>query len=208
MTKINKLILGIFLLFSCCKSFAGIIAVDFTTGPVSQRSTGSSWVFGYQFIANKNLYVTDLGYFDSFKDGLTEQHAVGVFDSTGNLLTSTFVTPSSTLEGWFRWTKIDALFLNSGNQYTVMGIAGTEFYGADTPVSSLVINPLISFSASIYNASGTLNSSGSIWGSTIFGGNIKVIDADTKPNPVPTPSTIIMLISCLTLMVVRRRKGY
>lgn len=201
MKHLKHLIAVFSLLILSSNASANVIAIDLPDTLADQRSTASYWVFGFDFIANTDLLVTELGYFDSFKDGLTESHEVGIFDENGVLLTSGVVTNANTLEGWFRWVEIAEIVLKAGSKYSVMGVAGSELYAADIANTDLVIDTNITYLNTVYNDSGALTSGGSGFRSiSFFGGNFKA-------TAVPAPSTLVLFLLSGLIIVRKRRKA-
>ncbi|HHD64878.1 MAG TPA: hypothetical protein ENK96_11095 [Desulfobulbaceae bacterium] len=68
-----------FLMFLCAVTLvfgmvgsAGASAIDFTD--VTTNFTNGSWSLGFEFTTNEDIYVTSLGFYDDYRDGLTESH--------------------------------------------------------------------------------------------------------------------------------------
>ena len=54
---------------------------------------GGTQTLGYAFTALSNTFVTGFGVFDHLKDGLTVDHEIGLWASTGTLLATASVSP-------------------------------------------------------------------------------------------------------------------
>ena len=80
---------------------------------------GFSWTLGYEFIPAVDIEVTDLGFFDLGADGLGGTHEVALWDANGNLISSTFVSTSDPIVGFYRFSSISPVQLSGGNSYVV-----------------------------------------------------------------------------------------
>ena len=120
------------------------IALDFISLGDGFDYQQGSYSLGWRFTANRDIKVTDLGFYDAKKDGLTESHKVGIYDvATQQLLASTTVAPSDPLTGFFRYHPITPVTLRGGRDYYIVAVTGTEQYAVG--VSDLIVNPAISF---------------------------------------------------------------
>lgn len=115
---------------------------------------------GYEFTANQNITVTDLGFLDASGTGLAESHEVGIYNTSGTLLASALV-PSGTaapLTGQFRYVPISGLDLTAGTEYVCAGLMNTtaDDVGYSTP-SGVSLDSRISISSdpSLYYIGGT-----------------------------------------------------
>jgi len=102
------------------------LAVDFTNP--GQEWNNGNWSLGWKFSVNAPLTVEALGFYDDQKNGLTEAHDVGIFDSTGALIVSGRVQPNDPLESWWRWTGVTPTTLVVGEEYQIAAVTGTENY--------------------------------------------------------------------------------
>jgi hypothetical protein len=85
------------------------------------HQTASPFTLGFEFTANSAITVTQLGLFDGLQDELRDSHAVGLWDSNGNLLVST-VIPSgtvATLNDKFRFVPVTPTHLVAGQNYLI-----------------------------------------------------------------------------------------
>jgi hypothetical protein len=149
---LRKIFLLTFLLLPVA-ALAGNPAWDFTSP--GEIYTNESWDFGIYFTPEENITVLSLGYFD---DGnLTVNHPVGIFDLSGDLLVSALIEPSSdsggcTDVGNFCYTGVIGTNLNSGQQYEIVGISGTDNYSiSDTGFAA---NPNITYTSNLYKYDG------------------------------------------------------
>jgi hypothetical protein len=188
-------------------AFAGDLGVNFTS-PGAQNSS-SLWSLGYQFTANMNATVTGLGTFDYNQDGFAQDQQVGLWDSAGNLLASTYVSNGDPLTGFWRFHPIAGVTLVTGDTYYVASQGG-EGYTYTT--GGFTVAPEITYvlDAWHYNAN-TFNdplafpdSTESITqagGGAFFGGNVEFGTA------TPEPGTLLMLGTGLLggIGVIRRK---
>jgi hypothetical protein len=183
-------------LFGGKEAWASPLAVDFATPP-SVAPIGSTYNLGFSFTVNTNVTVTALGNVDLTAIGgasYTQPQQVGLWNSSGTLLASTYVTSSDPLTNSFwRFNAITPVNLIAGQTYTVGGQGGAD-YAAGVPI---VVNPNITFVSDEYAYTGSLNnplvepiySSGltQLNGAAWFGGNLLL-----EPTPTPEPSTLVM----------------
>lgn len=128
-----------------------------TTGHREASATTLGWVFD----VNQTISVTSLGYFDSGSDGLFEEHSVGIFDGSGNLISSTLIPAGvlGRLDGGFRYIEITPFFLAPGS-YTAAATIGSlasdpvSYFGRFTTMSQISIPE----GASRYTEAGTYTS--------------------------------------------------
>ncbi len=80
-----------------------------------------NWTLGFEFIANHDIELVSLGFFDDGADGLTDSHDVAIWDSSGNLIASVTVDPSDPLTGKFRYATIAPVTLTGGTTYIIGG---------------------------------------------------------------------------------------
>lgn len=176
-------------------SLAGL-AVDFGSVTAGFDTTNGSWSLGWEFTTNAPVTVTRLGYYDSGKNGLTENHDVGVFDSAGNLLVSTTVLTTDPLTGWFRFHDITPLTLQGSETYYIMGVSGSENYTFGT--TGFVVDASITFvnaeSFSPKNGALTFPNSSDGWTQALGGG---YFGPNFDTTPVPVPPTLLLLASGL-----------
>ena len=142
------------------KVFAGIVAttlcsfgqgflVDntgFTTGGQFISNDGYIGTLGYQFtVGAAPIGVLSLGVCNWSEEGLNNSHEVGLWDSQGNLLTSTIISAGSTTD-LFVYSIVTPVLLEANETY----IIGASYIGHDSD--------LIGFSDSDNNGSPTYNS--------------------------------------------------
>src|SRR5271157_1191767 len=88
---------------------------------------------GLVFTANTNFSVDALGFF--FQSDLTGPEIVGLYDSSGNLLTSATVLLSDPMVSGYLFHSIVPVALTAGSQYTVVAFIGNNdiSYGSTAP---------------------------------------------------------------------------
>ena len=168
-------------------AFAGTLGVDFTS--VGSQNSGSVWSLGYQFVANTNATVTGLGTFDYAQDGFAQDQQVGLWDSSGTLLASVYVSNGDPLQGFWRFHNIAGVTLVAGDTYYVASQGG-EGYTFST--GGFTVAPEITFvqDAFHYNANSNNNplafpdQTDHLQG--FFGGNIEF-------GTTPEPGTLMLL---------------
>jgi hypothetical protein len=158
--------------------------------PTGQSLGNGPFTLGWDFTVNSTITVNGLGVFDSGQDGLAESHAVGLWDSSGDLLASTTVGSglSGTLVDQFRYNSIAPVTLSADQTYYVGAV---WLDGADPMVfnaTGLFTNPSITYNASAYvGGSSSLAFPSNLYSDTTgyFGPNISA---------VPEPSTWAMML--------------
>lgn len=128
----------------CQASAQDAEALDFSSlGSGSDYHQGA-YCLGWRFKANQDCVVSELGFYDSKKDGLTYSHLVGIFDVvTKELVASATVSPGDPLTGFFRYQAITPVQLTAGRDYYAVADVGSESYAID--VSNLIIDPAITY---------------------------------------------------------------
>jgi hypothetical protein len=171
---------------------------------IGDGSNGSYWTLGWSFSVNSQIDVTALGVYDSGQNGLTEDHAVGLWDASGNLLASTIVPAGGgTLDNYFVFEPINGVVLDPGN-YVVGARMEDEAYNPFSVANpDITTAPEITYLINLYIDSGGLDfPTGSLTGTVgYFGGDFQFV-------PVPEPSQIefgaLMLIGAAGNAIRRR----
>jgi hypothetical protein len=201
---------GLCCAFAALPGTAIASAYEFTSAPTSSDSQLS---LGFAFSTNSAVTVTQLGYYDDGGNGFATQHGVGIFDSLGNLLTSTLLSSGTVdgLIGHFRYGAITPFTLAAGQTYTLAattyGFADPWAYGeAGTTIAGFTVDPSISIAPN--SALYTYQSDNILRDPTTHFSNYTIY---AGPNfiaaNVPEPGTLGILASALAIgWVIRRRR--
>lgn len=85
----------------CTSLYAHGAAINLTT-PGSEYG-GGQYTLGFEFTVSSNRTITSLGVYDSGANGLSSNAQIGIWDTSGNLLTSTTILAGTgQLDGLFR----------------------------------------------------------------------------------------------------------
>jgi hypothetical protein len=102
---------------------ADVVALSITPNPNNTFNNGSGYSLGYEFHANSNMTVTQVGYFAN--PGLTETHNIGIYTAGGTLVTASTVTSADPLTVNFRYHALaSSVTLTAGQDYFIMGSSG------------------------------------------------------------------------------------
>ena len=112
-------------------SYANTIITDPGPGLVSTAidNTGVGVIAGFDFTAQTTLLVTELGMWDQSRNGFTNSHSVGLWDTAGNLLAQVQISAGTgdPLSGDFRFvTLATPVTLTAGMTY-VLGATYKNF---------------------------------------------------------------------------------
>jgi hypothetical protein len=165
-----------------------LITVSNTTG---QGLGNPPFTLGFDFTVHAPITVTELGIFDDSQNGLAESHAVGLWNSSGQLLASATVAAGTVdpLVNQFRYVPISPVDLQAGQDY-FLGALFTSVTDAllfpGTP-TGFAIAPEATFGESRFHNGGTLTfpTSSVDGGPGYFGPNLIFA--------TPEPSTLALL---------------
>lgn len=175
------------------------------SGTAASYGFSSYQTIGWQFSANQKISVDALGYFDfEFEHGLADSHQVGIWDSSGTLLTSATVDAGAVdpLVGFFRYKPITPYLLLAGQTYTIGGT--TDAFNPPAPydqwafnVVGLTTDPAISLTANAARlqptAGNTLVDPTMVGqGNVLAGPNFLIGPA---PSAVPEPGSLALLFT-------------
>lgn len=174
----------------------------------------AGWTFGNVFVVgSSNISVTRLGYIDVGLNGLTDSHAVSLWNSTGTMLGTVTVQSgtASTLQANWRWENLSSpLTLSAGQTYRVGGTTTA----ADAFTYANAGNVTVPNSVGgVLGGAGVLLSAASGDGRFIANPNTAPTSgwwvtsaANLDFTVVPEPSTWAMLAFGLTTLTIFRRR--
>jgi len=191
--------------FASPASATPVLTFDEATG----TRTNSSQSVGWQFDVLSAITATGLGWYDQGQDGLSDSHTVGIWDSSGTLLTSILVPAGSTagLDGVYRAVPIAPLLLPVGTGYIV---GGEDFFESEDGLAfnvTQVTIPQISYFDATFSGgvSGFLRPTDFSIANTGFYGPMFFVGAN--PAGAPEPATLALFgFGLLGLAVIRRRR--
>lgn len=143
----KKLVFAAFLAVSLLvpAASASVLALDFTTYGPGVSNTGN-YSLGWEFTVNSPITVDGLAFYDYNGTGDTGNHAVGIYDSSADLLVSATVTNATCPIGTAPWcvTSVTPDILSAGTYY-IMSVVGTDDYDYLQSSSGLVTIPQITY---------------------------------------------------------------
>jgi hypothetical protein len=178
-------------------------AVTYTS--VSDLSDDRPFTLGYEFTLSQSETVNALGFWDN-GDGY--DHEVGIWDSQGNLLTSTDVLGSDPEVDGFQWDSISDYILAPGT-YTIGGQAyeGGNSYDFAYDPSGLVSIPGYTWvgAEQLYGAglNDPTNNDPGYGNNGIFDVDFSVTGGSSVPDGA---STLVLLGGAIAMMGALRRK--
>lgn len=188
---------------------ATVALQSFSGGSNFPAFNGTNQTIGWSFTANDNLTVSSLGVWDMTPSNpLSQSHQVGLWSSTGTLLSSVIVQTNSLLTGEFRYESITPISLTSGSTYFIGSDITSPFSdNYRSGATSVTIAPEITF----LNAARNASSGGFSFPSTTtsnnngrFGPNFQF----TTSTAVPEPSMVISLMGFGTFALCSRFRRY
>jgi len=198
MKNMYKLILGSLMTlgFTTASSFAQINPAIQQAFPPTMSATATANL-GLVFTPNANISVNALGFYDT--PGVTTGEMVGIYNSSGSLITSANVGMTGLFDSYF-WQSITPVTLVAGQQYTVDAETGGNPFSHD---GFPIFNPLITYGFDTYN----LNSSLSFPTTTGAAPNFAGPDFSIAPSAVPDGGLTALLLgmSVASLGFVRRK---
>ena len=190
---------------------------------ISFNSPGDEYslphTLGFEFKANVDLMVTNLGFYDSGQNGLSLSHQVGIFNMAGVLLTSTtvyprsrFGPPESSLDGFFRYEPITPIQLTAGTNYVIAAVIGdgddyTFFANGTEGTRGFTVDPAITYikNRDIYTGTDSGHSNQLIFPTDTLAGYTAFFGPNFTAQPVPVPASLLLLGSGLLGLIGFRR---
>jgi hypothetical protein len=170
--------------------------------PSFSANFGTDYNFGIGFLANQDLEVDALAYYD---DGPSSaSHNVALFRMDGTKLAETIVNVSDTLIGNFRYSSIAAIKLQAGESYWVFGNSTGDNYTWN--VDNFVVNPMLTSIRYSYAVANSLAAEFSIDAGTdsdmnnaYWGPGLSIHAASVA---VPEPASYLLLLAGLAVLLV------
>lgn len=161
--------------------------------------------YGWRFaVGDTPISVTHLGYFDVGLDGLNDSHMVGIWDSTGTLMTQATVPSGTdgTLVGSYRFTLAAPATLDANTTYFIGGHSPSA---SDTVIafeSPQIYADEISYQTATYSQVTGFSSP-----DTAFSGSHGVFGPNFQFTPVPEPHHYAMFtgLGLAGFFFIRRR---
>jgi Domain of unknown function (DUF4082) len=167
-----------------------------TINPVVQFSSSSTltdgrpFTLGYEFTITSTIDINALGYWD---DGLQNNHEVGLWDSTGILLTSATVTGTDPITDFFRFQSIPNFILLPGDY-----VIGGQFLGNSNPFPNQALG-VTTISGYTWVTDKQIYGSGLNFPTFSTGGSygnngILLVDMSVASTSAPEPSTMVLIL--------------
>ncbi|MGD0680925.1 MAG: DUF4082 domain-containing protein [Terracidiphilus sp.] len=123
----SKKIFGLFILAVLLLPFAAkadTTAWEYTSPVTTPVTPPADFTMGVVFTPTASIIVDELGYFDD--GGITTNHAVGIYNSSGTLIASTIINSSSSIMTTnFAFNTVTPVELLAGSTYVLEGVTGT-----------------------------------------------------------------------------------
>lgn len=212
--KLKKLLLAP-VLFGLCMTFSH--AATLLTQQTAPNRSNHTGTIGFKFTVTAatssftGLSVTSLGFQDAGGDGLTSAHTVGIWDSTGALVTSATIASGTTaeLDANYRYVNLSTpVLLLAGQTYT---IGATVFNGGDAwtdaqgAPADFTLSSFATASADVYNSS-TVVTPFVMPATDGAGTNLRWAPGNMRFTAVPEPSAAL-LGGLGVLALFRRRRA-
>lgn len=169
-------------------------AVNLTT-PGTEYG-GSQYTLGFEFSVSGSQSINALGVYDNLGNGLASNASIGLWDLSGNLLTSTTILAGGgTLNGLFRYNSISPFALTAGTHYIIGAYttdlatslnAGQGGTGTINPLVTIYRDRFSNFN-SLFSFPTETNSTPGGW----LGANFNLVEGQPA---VPEPATWLMMV--------------
>jgi hypothetical protein len=173
----------------------------FTDVTTAQTLGNPPFTLGWEFSTNNAINVNALGFFDDSQDGLAESHAVGLWNSAGNLLAEATVVSGDPLVDQWRYSDVTPVSLAAGEDYFV----GALFTSGADPVVFPGFGASVTTTAYINYLGATYASGGSLSSPTLPDSSPGFFGPNISATLVREPSTWAMMV--LGFAGYRKAKG-
>ncbi len=151
------------------------------------NSGNGSWTLGYEFNLSKTSVIDALGSYDQNGDGLNGRYDIGLWDTSGNLLSTASVSGSGDpLVSSFRWADIADITLGQGN-YIVASAGAWSTNGDNYFYSGSYTTNVLTYVNNKYRVGSSLQfpiSSAAGVAPGFLGGNVS-FETTSVPAPLP-----------------------
>jgi hypothetical protein len=176
--------LALFGILGVATASAGTLAITVPgSGLTTDWGIGSPVNLGTVFTANANFSVDSLGFYYGNQASVTSSEEVGLYDGSGNLLASAWVSPAGPQTDGFVFQSIAPVALTAGQTYTVDAFVGLNGW-AWGPVPAT--DPRVTWDNSTYVYTGALTfPTASYFGTTesYYGANFTMTGSAVVPEP-------------------------
>lgn len=174
--------------------------------PSFSANFGTDYNLGISFIANQDLEVDALAYYD---DGPSSSaHSVALFSMAGIKLAETIVHSGDTLLDNFRYSSIAAVRLKAGEMYRIIGNSTGDNFTWN--VANFFVHPLLTYSGYSYSEANGLSAqfdgdaiTGTEISDAVWGPSLSVHAAGAE---VPEPSSYFLMLAGMTMLVMASRR--
>lgn len=165
---------------------------------------------GFEFTVSSNRTITSLGVYDSGANGLSSNAQIGIWDTSGNLLTSTTILAGTgQLDGLFRYVNISGFSLVAGTHYAI-GAYTTDLAsslntlqggsGSIDPDVDVIVDRYSAFNSIFSFPTQTDGHADGAW----LGANFRTGATGSVPEPA---SLALIALGLLGIGVARQRKS-